>query len=147
MANEIELLNLKGIEINCTLNTNIQPSVLTESKVGELSLQTATYEYSTEFPTIHYPYKVPRRNPRKTGPSSHAMRGHAVKSVKLTRIDKINVKIHGNMLLLDIANRKVKLVNPDGIVSSSLRTLDILLDVAAINKTEAAVTMENRYIA
>lgn len=73
LENKIKLLSLKRIEIHCILNTNIQPSVWTEYKVGELSLRTATYRYDAIFPTIHYPDSGPRQNRRKTEPGSDAM--------------------------------------------------------------------------
>ena len=90
------------------------------------------------------------------------MRGHPVLPTKLTPLDKINVKmpgdkedcnisgvditVDGNMLLADICNCKVKLFSPDGTLLSSLEPLEKPVDVAVINKSEAAVSIRNKQI-
>ena len=159
---KIKLLNLKHIDIKCTLNTNIQPLILTKNRFGDLSLQTETYKYSAELPSIDYPYKGPRPDHHKTVPGSYAMKGHPVQTMKLTPIDKINVKmsddkedcyisgvdmtVDGNMLLADLNNCKVKLLSPDGTLLSFLKPPEKPGDVAVINKSEAAVSMEKNQI-
>ena len=159
---KIKLLNLKHIDIKCTINTNIQPLVLTKNRFGEFSLQTATFKYSTELPSIHYPYKGPRPDPHKTVPGPGAMRGHSVLIRKLTPLDNINVKISddkgdcnisgvdmtvdGNMLLADHRNCKVKLFSPDGTLLSFLKPPEKPVDVAIFNESEAAISMEKKQI-
>ena len=157
-----KLLNHKHIHVSCTLNTNIQPLILTKNKFGDLSLQTAVFQGSTELPSIHYPYTGPRQDPHNTVPGSGAMGGHTVQSVKLMSLHKINVKIPddkancvlsgtditvgGNMLLADDFNCKMKLFTPDGKLLSSLTTPAAPMDVAVINKSEAAVSMWDKKI-
>ena len=160
---KIKLLNLKHIDIKCTFNTNIQPLILTKNRFGEFSLQMEPFKYSAGLPSIHYPYKGPRHDPHKTVPARPgAMRGYPVQTMKLTPIDKINVKISddkedcfpsgidmtvdGNVLLADLNNCKVKLFSPDGTLLSSLKLPANPLDVAVINKPEAAVSMGNKQI-
>ena len=159
---KIKLLNCKQRDINYTLNSKIQPLIVTKSMFGELSLQTATINYSTKLPCIHYPYTGPRQDPHKTVPGSGAMGGHAVQTMKLTPLDKINVKIpddkedcniwgvditaDGNMLLTDTANCNVKLFSPDGILLSSLKTPVAPIDVTVIKKAEAVISMQQKQI-
>ena len=159
---KIKLLNLKHTDIKCTFNTNIQPSILTKNRFGEFSLQMETFKYSTELPGIHYPYKRPCPDPHKTVPGPGAMRGHPVQTMKLTPIGKINVKmpgdvkdcnilgldmtVDGNMLLADHDNCKVKLFSPEGTLLSSLKPPEKPVDVAVINKSEAAIGMEKKQI-
>ena len=158
----IKLLNLKHIDVSCTLNTNIQPLLLTKNKFGELSLQTAVFQGSTEFPSIQYPYTRPRQDLHSTVPGSGARGGHTVQSVKLMPLNKINVTIpddksncgiwgiditvDGNMLLTDHCNCKVKLFTPDGKLLSSLTPPGVPIDVTVINKSEAAVSMLDKQI-
>ena len=159
---KIKLLNHKHIDVSCTLNTNIQPLILTKNKFGDLSLQTAVFQGSNELPSIHYPYTGPRQDPHSTVPGSGARGGHTVQSLKLIPLDKINLKIpddkydckisgfditvDGNMLLTDHYNCKVKLFTPDGKLLSSLTLLAKPLGVVVINKSEAAVSMWDKQI-
>ena len=159
---KIKLLNHKHIDVSCTLNTVIQPLILTKNKFGDLSLQTAVFQGSTELPSVHYPYTGPRQDPHSTVPGSGARGGHTVQSVKLMPLDKINVKIpddkcdckiwgiditvDGKMLLTDNCNCNVKLFTPDGKLLSSLTTPDKPLDVTVINKSEATVSMRYKQI-
>ena len=159
---KIKLLNLKHIDIKCSFNTNIRPLILTKNRFGEFSLQMETFKYSTVLPSIHYPYKGPRPDPHKTVPGQGAMRGHSVLIRKLTPLDNINVKISddkgdcniagvdmtvdGNMLLADFRNCKVKLFSPDGTLLSFLEPPEKPVDVAIINKSEAAIGMEKKQI-
>ena len=159
---KIKLLNPKHIDVSCTLDTNIQPLIFTKNKFGELSLQTAVFQGSTEHPSIHYPYTERRQDPHSTVPGSGARGGHTVQSVKLKPLDKIDVRvpddkyecrisgiditIDGNILLTDIDNCKVKLFTPNGKLLSSLTPPADPKDVAVINKSEAAVTMKDKQI-
>ena len=159
---KIKLLNHKHIDVSCTLNTNIHPLILTKNKFGELSLQTAVFQGSTELPIIHYPYTGPRQDPHSTVPGSDARGEHTVQSVKLMPLDTINVKISddkidcgisgiditvdGNMLLADHYNCKMKLFTPDGKLLSSLTPPVEPKDVAVISKSEAAVNMKDQQI-
>ena len=159
---KIKLLHLEHIDINYTLNTNIQPLILSKNKLGKLSLQTATFQYSTELHAIHYPYTKRHQESHKIVPGSGAIGGHVAQSVKLILLARINVKvtddkrdclisgiditIDGNMLLADKSNCKVKLFSPDGILLSSLKAPEKPKDVAVIKKSEAAVSMNNKKI-
>ena len=156
--NEIKMLSLKHINVSHTYNTNIQPLKLTKDRFGRLSFLTTTFKHSAELPSIHYPYKGPRYDPHKTVPGIGAMRGHPVQTMKLTPLDKINVKISddknsccitgigitvdGNMMLADEDNCKIKLISPDGTLLSSLKPAEKPIGVAVINKSKAAVSME-----
>ena len=75
---KIKLLNHKHIDVSCTLNTNIQPLLWMKNKFGELSLQTAVFQGSTELPSIHYPYTGPRQDPHSTVPGSGARGGNTI---------------------------------------------------------------------
>ena len=159
---KMRLFNHKHIDVSCTLNTNIQPLILTKNKFGDLSLQTTVFQGSTELPSIHYPYTGPRQDPQSTVAGSGARGGHTVQSVKLMPLDKINVKlpddeydcgiwgiditVDGNMLLTDRNNCKVKLFTPDGKLLSSLTPPAGPFGVAVINKSEAAVSMLDKQI-
>ena len=159
---KMRLFNHKHIDVSCTLNTNIQPLILTKNKFGDLTLQTTVFQGSTELPSIHYPYTGPRQDPQSTVPGSGARGGHTVQPVKLMPLDKINVKIpdyrndclicgiditvDGNMLLTDRNNCKVKLFTPDGKLLSSLTPPAEPFGVAVINKSEATVSMVNKQI-
>ena len=159
---KIKLLNFKHIVIDCTLNTNIQPLILTKNMLGELSLQTKTFKYSTELPSIHYPFTGSCQEPQNTVPGSSAMEKNAVQSVKLTPLDKINVRIpadkkncsilgveitiDGNLLLLDNNNCKIKLFSSDKTLLSYLEPPESPVDVAVINKSEAAISMDGKKI-
>ena len=52
--------------------------------------------------------------------------------------------VDGNMLLTDHRNCKVKLFSPDGTLLSFLEPPEKPVDVAVINKSEAAVSMLNK---
>ena len=159
---KMRLFNHKHIDVSCTLNTNIQPLILTKNKFGDLSLQTTVFQGSNELPSIHYPYTGPRQDPQSTVPGSGARGGHTVQPVKLMPLNKINVKIpddkcdcgiwgiditvDGNMLLIDIDNCKLKLFTPDGKLLSSLTPPAEPFGVAVINKSEATVSMVNKQI-
>ena len=159
---KIKLLNLKHIDINGTFNASIQPLTLTKNQFSNFSLQTTTLKYSTELPIIHYPYTGSCQNSHNTVPGSDKMGGHTVQSVVLTPLDKINVKIFndrescliwgvditvdGNMLIVDYVNCKIKLFSPYGTLLSFLKPPEKPVDVAVINKSEAAISMENKQI-
>ena len=159
---KIKLLNLKHMDINCTFNIYIQPLILMKNKFGELVPKTATFQCGTELPTIHYPYKGPRQDPKRTVLESGAMGGHAVKSLKLKPLDKVNAKIPDdkedcwmsaiditadrNILLIDNANGRVKLFSPEGTLLSSLKPPEKPKDAAIINKSEAAISLERKQI-
>ena len=150
------------IDVSCTLNTNVQPLTLMKNDFGELSLQTAVFQGSTELPSIHYPYNRPRQHLLCTVPGSGARVGNTVQSVKLMPLEKINVKVpddkndcgisgiditvDGNMLLADHYNCKVKLFTPDGKLLLSQTPPDAPIGVAVINKSEAPVSMSDKQI-
>ena len=90
-VDKIKRLNIKHIDIKCTLNANIQPLILTKNRLSEFSLLTETFKHSAELPSIHYPYKGHRSDLHQTVLESYAMKGHPVQTVKLMPLDKINV--------------------------------------------------------
>ena len=159
---KISRLDVKQIDITCTLNTNIQLLTLTKNKFGELSLQNATFQYSSEFHSIHYPYTRTRQEAQNSIPGSGAVEGLAIKSVKLTRLDRVNVRVRGDkkgccivgvdittdgyMMLVDYANCKVRLFSPEGILLSSVKPPDKPEDITVINKFQAAISMERKQI-
>ncbi|MEW8547537.1 MAG: SMP-30/gluconolactonase/LRE family protein [Candidatus Thiodiazotropha sp.] len=98
-----------------------------------------------------------------TVPGSSRIVGGAVpSSLKLIKKDKIYVKhnddknnclisglditVNGSIILADLLNCKIKFVSPEGLLLSSLAQHEIPIDVAVINKSEAAVSMKNKQI-
>ena len=159
---KISRLNIKQIDITCTLNANIQPLTVTKNKFGELSLQNANFKYSSEFHSIHYPYTRTRQEAQNSVPGSGAVEGLAIKSVKLTRLDRVNVRVRGDkkgccivgvdittdgyMMLVDYANCKVRLFSPKGTLLSSVKPTDKPEDFTVINKLQAAISIERKQI-
>ena len=156
-ADKIKSLDVTITHIQSTFNMHIQPLSELQCKLGEISLEKFTFQMDSPFPDLYNPYRRHAQDGNQPAKSSST-----IERVKLAKKDKINVKlkvdiadcnitgldttVNGTVLLADHDNCKLKVISPAGQLLSSL-TLSIKpIGVAVINKTEAAVTMQNKQI-
>ena len=161
-ADKLKSLDVTISRLQSTFNMHIQPLSELQCKLGELSLEKSTLHLDTPFPELYNPYKRQIQAGNQTARSSSAVTGHPSLPVKLTKKDKINVKlkddtsdclifgldttVYGTVILADQDNCKLKVVSPEGQLLSSLTLPGKPKGVVVINKTEAAVSMANKQI-
>ena len=161
-ADKLKSLDITISRLQSTLNMHIQPLSELQCKLGELSLEKSTLHLDTPFPELYNPYKRQTQAGNQTARSSSAVAGHPSLPMKLTKKDKINVKlkddtsycyisgldttVYGTVILADQDNCKLKVVSPEGQLLSSLTLPEKPIGVVFINKREAAVTMWNKQI-
>ena len=157
-ADKLKRLDVTISRLQSTFNMHIQPLSELQCKLGEVSLEKSTLHLDTPFPELYNPYKRQIQAGNQTARSSSAAGGDAAMPVKLTKKDKINVKlkdcyisglditVYGTVILADQDDCKLKDVSPEGQLLSSLTLPEKPIRVVVINKTEAAVTMWNEQI-
>ena len=158
LSDKLQCLDMTSVEMKHRFNMNIQPLVVTNTKLGDLSVQELDFQCGT-FPDIRYPYQDTNQTAQvstriQCWPNSqplHIIRTDPIK-VKLDdykndcNISGLDMTVDGNIILADNVNFKIKLFLPSGHLLSSLKLGDRPKDISVINKSEAAVSMTNKQI-
>ena len=157
---KITSLHLSRISVNYDFNLSTRWLSESPSKLGDVSVRTSDFRCDTQRPVIHYPFR--REGESGQGASGSSSTGGPVCPGILTRLSETRVNISGDtstcyitgldvtvdglLIVSDNSNSKVKLFSLDGKLLSSLKLSGNPLDVAVVDRSTAAVSMNNRQI-
>ena len=157
---KIKSLQLSNISLD--YDFNLATCWLSESGslLGDVSVRTSDFRSDTQLPLIHYPFR--REGESGQGASGSSSTGGPVCPGILTRLGETRVKISGwitgdrktcwitgldvtvdgHLIVSDRRNKKVKLFSLDGELLSSLKLSGSPLDVAVVDRSTAAVSIQ-----
>ena len=157
---KITSLHLSRISVNYDFNVSTGWLSELPSKLGDVSVRTSDFRCDTQRPVIHYPFR--REGESGQGASGSSSTGGPVCPGILTRLGKtqvnisgdtttcritgLDVTVDGHLIVSDCSNSKVKLFSLNGELLSSLKLSERPLDVAVVDRSTAAVCMDNRQI-
>ena len=154
---KITSLHLSGISLNYDFNLSTGWLSESPSKLGDVSVRTSDFRCDTQRPVIHYPFR--REGESGQGASGSSSTGSPVCPGILTGLGETRVNISGDtrrcditgldvtvdglLIVTDLGNSKVKLFSLNGALLSSLKLSGNPLDVAVVDRSTAAVSMDN----
>ena len=157
---KITSLHLSRISVNCDFNLSTRWLSESPSKLGDVSVRTSDFICDTQRSVIHYPFR--REGESGQGASGSSSTGGPVCPGILTRLSEtrvnisgdtstcgisgLDVTVDGHLIVSDRSNSKVKLFSLNGELLSSLKLSERPRDVAVVDRSTAAVCMDNRQI-
>ena len=154
---KITSLHLSRISVNYDFNLSTRWLSESPSKLGDVSVRTSDFRCDTQRPVIHYPFR--REGESGQGASGSSSTGSPVCPGILTRLGEtqvnisgdtrtcgisgLDVTVDGHLIVSDNSNIKVKLFSLDGELLSSLELSGTPRDVAVVDRSTAAVCMDN----
>ena len=157
---KITSLHLSRISVNYDFNVSTGWLSELPSKLGDVSVRTSDFRCDTQRPVIHYPFR--REGESGQGASGSSSTGGPVCPGILTRLSEtqvnisgdtstcyisgLDVTVDGHLIVSDCSNSKVKLFSLNGELLSSLKLSENTQDVAVVDRSTAAVSVNNRQI-
>ena len=150
-------LHLSRLSLNYDFNLSTRWLSESPSKLGDVSVRTSDFRCDTQRPVIHYPFR--REGESGQGASGSSSTGGPVCPRILTRLSEtqvnisgdsetcyitgLDVTVDGHLIVSDCNNSKVKLFSLNGELLSSLKLSGYPWDVAVVDRSTAAVSVNN----